>query len=203
MIKNILLTLFFWAIMLSNVHAGGWVLYFDGPYQGKAVEAETGKPIKGAVVAGVWRLEAYGGPGGPLEPICDAKEALTDKNGEFIVPRAFCFHLWPFTKLGIPRFVVFKPGYLGYPPLGGSPEERRIQMPEFTGREFRDMNQYYIIKLGKPKTRKEREWTQSDAQDPLDDETYKNLPHLIELINEERRNLDFGEIGPVKNEEDR
>ncbi len=170
----------------------------DGPYRGKVVELETGKPIEGAVVAAEWTIEPFV----HTERICDAKETVTDKNGEFELPKGSCTS-HPFAQMYGPYVVVFKPGYLGYPPLGNNPGEKRVKMPDFTGNEFQDEKQYYIIKLGRPTTREERKWTQSDAQGPLDDETYEKLPVLLKLVNEERRNLGFGEIGPVKNEENR
>lgn len=67
-------------------------------------------------------------------------------------------------------------------------------MPDFTGDEFRDEKQYYIIKLGRPKTREEKELTQSHAQGPLHDENMENFPYLIKLVNEERKNLGLGEV---------
>jgi len=170
----------------------------DGPYRGKVVELETGEPIEGAVVAARWMIEPFV----HSERICDAKETITDKNGEFELPKGSC-RSHPLAQMYKPRVVVFKPGYLAYPPLGASQEERKAQMPSFTGHEFQDKKQYYIIKLGRPTTREARKWTQSDAQDPLDDETYEKLPILLQLVNEERRNLGFGEIGPVKSEENR
>lgn len=92
--------MFFLLLLTSaTTYAGGWMYYTDGPYKGKVVDLETGAPIEGAVVAGVWHVDQYGGP---VRTFCDAKEALTSKNGEFQVPRATCWHWWPFSKLGIP-----------------------------------------------------------------------------------------------------
>jgi hypothetical protein len=54
-----------------------FLYHSDGPYKGKVIDLETGKPIEGAVVAGVWVLEFN------FTPFCDAKETVTDKNGEF------------------------------------------------------------------------------------------------------------------------
>jgi len=58
----------------------------DGPYRGKVVELETGKPIEGAVVAARWMIEPFV----HSERICDAKETVTDKNGEFALPKGSC-----------------------------------------------------------------------------------------------------------------
>lgn len=190
----ILAFIIFISIAASNIFGKGWIFYNDGPYRGKVVDADNGEPIEGAVVVGMWKLEAYGGPAAPSEPYCDAQETITTKNGEFIVPKASCFFLWPFTKMGMAELVIFKPGYLSYPPLGYNQEQRKTYMPDFTGDEFKDEKQYYIIKLGKPKTREERELIQSHAQSPLTDETISKLPILIKLVNEERKNIGLDEV---------
>lgn len=182
----VLALLFLILIIASNIL--GCVPHHDGHYKGKVIDADTGKPIEGVVVAAHWVIEPFV----HSERICDAKETITDKNGEFELPRCSCIS-HPFAELYKPYVVVFKPGYLAYPPLGAEPEERKAQMPTFTGHEFRDEKQYYIIKLGRPKTRKERELTHYHAQDPLYDETMEKLPYLIKLINEEGKSLGFGE----------
>lgn len=162
----------------------------DGPYKGKVIELETGKPIEGAVVAARWNIGVFA----HYERTCDTAEALTDSNGEFILPTGWCI-TQPLTQIDKPRVVVFKPGYLGYPPLGSTQVERIESMPEFTGEEFSDNNQYYTIKLGKPKTREERELTMSHANFPILDDTVEKLPKLIMKINEERKNLGLkGEV---------
>lgn len=169
----------------------GWIYYWDGPYKGKVVDLDTGKPIEGAVVAGSWYLEVFAG----WPSFCDTKETVTDKNGEFVLPRAWCINFWPIASLSIPgEVVVFKPGYLGYPPLGSNQEERKSYMPDFTGDEFADSRQYNLIKLGMPKTREERLFTLHKAEDILNFfDGYKNLPILLTLSNKENRELGFEE----------
>lgn len=193
-----LISLFITIFASSIANAGGWMFYTDGPYKGKVLDLETGAPIEGVVVAGVWLVKQYGGPGGPIDTFCDAEETLTNKNGEFKVPRASCWHWWPFSTLGSPQFTVFKPGYLGYPPLGATQEERKARMPEFTGAEF--MNKAVsVIKLGRPKTREERIFTLNEAERILftqEVEIYKEMPNLLRLVNEENKELGFGSRVP-------
>ena len=157
------------------------------------VDLETGKPIEGAVVAGVWILEFN------FTPFCDAKETVTDKNGEFILPKASCFSLWPLAEMDRIDIIVFKPGYLGYPPLGYTFEGRKARMPGFTGDEFKDKNQYNIIRMGRPKTREERGFTYDHTSGlSITDQAFKQLPRLLELVNQERRNLGLkGEHRPM------
>lgn len=177
----IILTLLFLVLILaSNIFGRGWIFYHDGPYKGKVVDADTGEPIEGAAVVEECYLNLYGGPGGPIPKYCDVKEGITDKNGEFMVPKTSCFYLWPFAKLDVPRFTVFKPIYLSYPP-------RDFKTSFFTGDEFQDKKKHQVIKLGKAKNFNERRSTLA----LVDIFNIEKVPHLLRLVNEERKNLGF------------
>ncbi len=178
-------------IVATNSFSADFLYHSDGPYKGKVIDLDTGKPIEGAVVAGVWVLEFN------FTPFCDAKETVTDKNGEFILPKASCLSLWPLAQMGRLGMIVFKPGYLAYPPLGATFKERRARMPDFTGDEFKNKRQYSVIRLGKPETRMERELTYGDAGGLFTIvEAFGRLPILLRLNNEERKNLGLpGEEG--------
>ena len=189
----ILCIVIFIAIGGANISGTGWIIYHDGPYRGKVVNADTELPLEGAAVAAMWRLKTYGGPGGPVGVYCDARETLTDRNGEFTIPKAFCINLWPFTTMDFPELVIFKPGYLGYPPIGFTPEERSNNLPGFSGSEFRDKGQCDTVRLGLPKTRRERESTLHQAESLIHDETQNKLLFLVKLINAENKNLGIGE----------
>lgn len=180
------MTIAFFLLITTNAMGADFLYHSDGPYRGKVLDLETGEPIEGAVVAAAWSL---------THRFCDAKETVTDKNGEFVLPKGSCFSFWPFTEISV-RVVVFKLGYLGYPPLGASPEERRARMPGVTGHEFQNKKEYNIIKLARPKTQMERELTLGTVDSPFtDDESFQKLPILLRMINGERRNLEFGEMG--------
>ena len=175
-------------VAATNAFSADFLYHSDGPYKGKVIDLETGEPIEGAVVGGVWVLEFN------FTPFCDAKETVTDKNGEFILPKASCFTLWPLAEMTQLDIIVFKPGFLAYPPLGATFEERKARMPGLTGHEFQNKNEYNIIRLGRSKTRKDRELTWSDVGSPsIFDECFKKLPILFKLVNEEGRSLGFGE----------
>lgn len=130
-----------------------YCVHTDGPYKGKVVELETGKPIEGAVVAATWSITKWNNTAN----FCDAEETVTDKNGEFVLPKGWCIR-GPISELNWAQVVVFKPGYLGYPPISSTYEASL-----FTGYEFRDKNKYDIIRLVKSKTRKDRELTYGSA----------------------------------------
>jgi len=183
--KKLCITIAIFLLTTTNVLGADFLYHSDGPYKGKVIDLETGEPIEGAVVAAVWTL---------THRFCDAKETVTDKNGEFVLPKGSCFSFWPFTEIST-EVVVFKPGYLGYPPLGLTFAERKARMPGFTGHEFQNKKEYNIIKLGRSKTREERLST-LDMADLSSHEIFDRLPFLIKVLNEERKTLGLrGEIG--------
>jgi|WetSurMetagenome_2_1015567.scaffolds.fasta_scaffold05123_3 hypothetical protein len=168
----------------------GWLYYWDGPYKGKIVELETGAPIEGAIVAGNWALEAI-----PWSLFCDAVETATDKNGEFVLPKAWCISFRPLAQLNkSSNVVVFKPGCLAYPPYGSNMEKRLSRMPKFTGDEFRDESQYYFIELGRATSREERINAMHKAEGIMNYfDAYRRLPMLLELVQKENKELGFDE----------
>ena len=97
------------------IPARGWLVHFDGPYQGNVLEDGTGKPIEGAVVLAVWHVN-YGFPtGGHVSKFFDVVETVTDKRGRFRIDRIIGFSWWPFSSLKTPKFLVYLPGYDTYP----------------------------------------------------------------------------------------
>lgn len=199
--KRICITLcgvFLVAIVGANISGTGWIFYHDGPYKGKVVDADTGEPIEGAAVLGEWPLETYGGAAGPVQIYCDAQETLTDKNGEFTVPKAFCFNFWPFSKMGIAEFVIFKPGFDSYPPsllvikhpfTKKDEEERYKYRSEYLVKI--EKSQENRIRLKKTKNNEEREWivTHISLTDIPDSKRPKKAKQIIKLINKESQLL--------------
>jgi len=101
-------------ISLASNKSIYWILYWDGPYRGQVVDADTADPIEGAAVAGIWDFEyiyikSFSG-------FANAKETVTDEDGKFWLPVIFAFSPWPFTVLDRMDLVVFKPGYDSHPP---------------------------------------------------------------------------------------
>jgi hypothetical protein len=79
----------------------------DGPYKGRVIDAETGKPLEGVVVLGVWYKEIVT-PAGGVGSYYDAKETVTDKNGEFEIKGMGMRIL---TNIGPIHVLIFKAGY--------------------------------------------------------------------------------------------
>ncbi|MBF0592613.1 MAG: hypothetical protein HQL02_11055 [Nitrospirae bacterium] len=160
------------------------ISYFgaDGPYTGRVVELETGEPIEGAVVAAEWILEY-----GTGIKSC-YKETFTDKNGEFELHAVDCIapvYVPPSSRIDQHRVVIFKPGYLGYPPIK---EKKSL----YTGVKFDKDHRHNVIKLDKAVTLGERSQTlnkatsfsflgnrnREEAYKELEKEPYK-LPHKV------------------------
>lgn len=80
---------------------------YDGTYKGKVIDADTGQPIEGVVVLGVWETVTIT-PAGGTHDYYDAKETVTDKNGEFEIPGK---GLRILSRLEPVRLTIFKAGY--------------------------------------------------------------------------------------------
>lgn len=84
-----------------------YAIRYDGTYSGKVVDVETGTPIEGAVVLGTWYTVSHTVAGG-VHSYYDARETVTDKNGEFSIPG---MGLRIMSNLEPMHFLIFKAGY--------------------------------------------------------------------------------------------
>jgi hypothetical protein len=99
-------------ILIMLTMNGKWVVFRDSSIEGQVVDAETGKPLEGVIVAGLWELTVFfsHASGGY------AKISLveTDKEGKFKLPWWITFKPWTFCSSmsdGAPIIVIYKPGY--------------------------------------------------------------------------------------------
>jgi hypothetical protein len=116
-----------------------WFIYWDGPYFGKVVDADTGKPIKCASVAGVWEFEDFILLITSLNHFATARETVTDAEGKFTIPITFAFTFWPMASLEEMDLVVFKPGYDSHPPA----IQREMEKPDDIKHISRD-GEYFV-----------------------------------------------------------
>ncbi|MBF0343853.1 MAG: hypothetical protein HQL06_06440 [Nitrospirae bacterium] len=179
------------AVSFGCLMAGACVplpyIVIDGPYTGQVIELETGEPIEGAVVAAEW-LVNYG-----LSAKCCYKETITDKNGEFELPAVICItpvYSAGATGLEHARFVIFKPGYLGYPPL-------KSKKSLYTGVKFNKYHRHNVVKLDKVATLGERSQTLDKVtsftffgDEPKKVIFERELPYLFNLTKQEREYLE-------------
>ncbi len=93
-----------WLLMASGYFRP---FFYEGTYRGRIVDAETREPLEGVVVLGVWNTETPS-VGGGVQHYYDAREAVTDKNGDFSIPGhgvRILSNLLPM------RPIIFKAGY--------------------------------------------------------------------------------------------
>jgi hypothetical protein len=98
-----------------------------GPFGGQLIDVETGKPIAGAAVLVVWWEAILSPVGHPTERFYDAREALTDAEGRFEIPR-LSVPLW---KLGIQagQVLYFAPGYEPHGKIVSPPDGQPFVAP--------------------------------------------------------------------------
>lgn len=92
-----------------------WILFHDKEIKGYVVEEETGKPIEGAIVIGMWALTQV--PGEGFGGYAKIQAETTDKEGRFIIPSWTTFKPWKLLSVthGLaPKIVIYKPGYKLY-----------------------------------------------------------------------------------------
>jgi hypothetical protein len=101
------------AIAVAVAGCEGSPYYVSDPIEAWVVDAETGKPIEGAIVTANWQLLSFGfDTGGRKLYQLEVMETVTDAKGRFFFPG--------FTKLNPaladlgdddPKIRIFKPGY--------------------------------------------------------------------------------------------
>lgn len=88
--------------------SGFTIIGYEGSCKGKVIDADTGDPIEGVVVLAVWN-KIYPNAAGHTTKFYDAREAVTDKNGEFEIPG---IGLKILSLLDDPSVTIFKAGYM-------------------------------------------------------------------------------------------
>ena len=94
-------------IMVLATFTCAYGIQYDGPYSGKVIDADTGAPVEGVVVLGVWNTEKIT-PAGAVHDFHDATETVTDKNGEFEIPGKGFMIRGNVTPMDV---LIFKAGY--------------------------------------------------------------------------------------------
>jgi hypothetical protein len=94
-------------IVLSLQTGCLYAVRYDGPYKGRVVDKDTREPIEGAVVLGTWAVYHFGLAGG-YSTFYDAKEAVTDKKGAFMMPGQ---GLRILSSLGPMGYLIYKAGH--------------------------------------------------------------------------------------------
>jgi len=181
----------------------GWLLYMDGPYEGKIVDDETNRPIEDATVFAYWVVDKTFLTLS-FSSLCDAVETTTDKNGEFVLSKTFCINLYPLAEMLIPRIVIFKSGYDSYPPKlpvidpEKASDKEREDARIYFGEHITEFTQgkKNVIKLRKAKNDEERRWIVKgiglDIHDGIEiseRQLQTNAKGMILAISEEEKHL--------------
>jgi hypothetical protein len=147
-----------------------------GPFRGQVLDVETGQPIAGAAVLVTW-WEDVPNPVQGQEKFYDAREAETDAEGRFEVPRLsppfFGFRILP------PRFTFFAPGYKHVGTVVTPQEGEFFMAPT-------------VAQMRRMQTREERVEYQGLFPPSV---PFEKLPKLLAALNRERRSLGFKPFG--------
>jgi hypothetical protein len=194
----------YWTIAIAAVIVGyhvGWVIFHKPAYHGRVIDAETKRPIEGAVVVAIyeaWALKLLRSD----YDVVGVRETLTNKNGEFHIS-SYNTIIVPWWVRSDTRFVIYKPGYGDYPRHYVSPPSLSLDQGEqfFLGElgtpgEFERLSKkikvtYGVVELPKLKTREERLRSISGT---LTDFGSKELPLSHEAINEEYKKFGLSEV---------
>jgi len=144
----------------------GHILYIDFPYRGKVIDKETKRPIEGAAVVAIWHTESPAVH--PISSFYEAKETLTDAEGNFTTPWIWGGTINPLPRLWPPLFIIFKPGYEAY-------DRKRL-----ASRWFRT-----IVEQRRLTTKKEK---MRNLPNVPSDVPREKCPNLIKLWNIEYKN---------------
>jgi hypothetical protein len=166
-------------LLVLALLSGCAVSHTFGPYKGKVVDAETEEPIEGAVLFMEFTTRTPN-PGGATASFADAKEVLTDKNGEFFLEHTVTTlrpgqHWDPW-----PNAIVFKPGYGVFPGKGTRKGTSITPKPPKPSWGNIGENIYSIIKLPKLHTKEERNYVllQVSVGSEVPYEKRKNISEL-------------------------
>jgi hypothetical protein len=193
---------------LSPTASHAWLIYHKPAFKGKVIDAETKKPIEGALVVVVYNKWLFGlGPGWDGEPF-DIREVFTNSDGIFQVPSYTTVRIThPFSSNRDVDFIIFKPGYGRFPgwaiPKGLNKDDQELFFSENFGEEKKlevSSGSYHkytmtwvnftfgIVELPKLEDIEERKLNVK-IHIPSNYKLLDKERNLIRLINEEEENL--------------
>ena len=158
-------------------------------YHGRAIDADTGKPIEGAVVMVEWHKRAiYSMDGGGI--FHNVRETLTDVDGRFSMDASEGINWNPLTYVQAPRIIAFFPGYLPFTPA--YPEAIGIKGGLYEIAEA--LEKGAVIKMTKLKSDLEiKKYTTPTDLGPLR-APYSKIPNTIRLLNIHRKKLGLNDL---------
>lgn len=198
-IKIFIFLMLFTLILIAVQPAFAWLVYTKPEFRGKAIDAETRQAVEGAVVVVLYNKWEFGGPAGGNTLPMDAKEILTDKEGEFYFP-SYITLIGPLSRASGVSFIIFKPGYMSVTRIDGIeiPEENYFTVEkEQVGKEgeIKYVDRWkrhlsYKGPLGIVELRKAKTWEERRRTRPgIGGTDEKKLPLFLKIVEDEYRNL--------------
>lgn len=202
MLKRLSLISFTLMILIFPTYShAGWLLYSKPEFRGRVIDAETKVPIEGAVVVVLYEKWEFGGPGGGNTLPMDAKETLTDQNGEFYFP-SYRSLIGPLSRVSDVSFIIFTPGYKSITRIEGTkiPDERYFSISkDMIGKdgEIKYVDHFGalitwrgfigVVELNRDRTREERQKARPSSRG-LD---ANQLPLFHKIRDEEYKHLHY------------
>jgi hypothetical protein len=172
-----------------------------GPWRGQVVDAETGQPLEGVAVIGVWQrrfLDRRLVPLSPTSPV-SADETVTDADGRFTLPpRMFWRTVAGPVREPEPELALFKAGYGGWRrQRPGTPLRTSGAVLEMQPLRSLDERRQYLRGAWPPAEREQRRlaWQHGDHPANWIDLPYRQARRYEAAINEERVALGLRPIG--------
>ncbi len=134
---KIIIVVGFFLFSVETISEAGWLIYHKPAFQGKVIDAETKKPIEGAVIVAVYNKTTVGLGAGNISSIISVRETLTDKDGTFLIP-SYTTIIQPFSWEDSASFIIFKPGYGNFP-------DKRVYPP---GLSLPDQEKFFSMGVG-------------------------------------------------------
>ncbi len=145
-----------------------------GPFRGRIVDIDTGQPIEGGAVVAMWYQMHFHLVHG-TESFFDAREAVSDAEGRFEIPRRPAPLIRSLLGITAPRFSVFVPGYESAQWVVTPPDGPRFVAPT-------------ELRMRRLTTRKAR-LAHLDLYPP--GIPHEKMPLFLEAVDRERRALGF------------
>ncbi len=162
-----------------------------GDYHGQVVDAETGKPIEGAVIVVEWHKKPKISMS-DINYFHNARETLTDADGKFVMDSSPGIDWNPFTYIQEPRIIAFYPGYRPFTPA----HTEVIEVKD--GVKTRDILEAFergvVVKLRKLSSDQEsRRYADTSGFGPIM-APYTVIPNFHRLINVQRKIVGVSEL---------
>jgi hypothetical protein len=124
MMMKTIYTIIFAFVATMLISSCAYAVRYDRPYEGRIIDVDTGQPLEGVVVLGVWYKEEQT-VAGAVSTYYDARETITGKYGEFNIPGQ---GLKIMTNVAGMNVLIFKAGYTYFGPMTWKELRRTVKL---------------------------------------------------------------------------